>query len=206
MYTLSSPSKFAFNATEYQTLFDLTPEDLSKKIVDFPASLNSFSVELLEKNQQVVACDQVYGDPDALQKLSNTILENPQLSGRASILNKFDVDFKRGQKENRYVQGGFPHLPFKDHQFDLMLSSFFFFSPESTLESCWHNLMEMLRVATEVRIYPLLLDQSATALLGSLMLKLQMESFGVEVRSVTFPKLPNSAMLRVWAQNCQLKS
>jgi hypothetical protein len=200
MYSLSNRPSVAFNIAEYEVLFNLAPTDLTKKIVDFPAGLNSFTAEMVSKNLQVVACDPLYAS-DEIEKFSAVILKNVVLPDRISILKQFYVDFTKEAGGHYYVSGNLPNLPFANHQFDLMLSSFFFFSPESTAESCWDNLVEMLRVATEIRIYPL---QNSTELLGPLMLKLQAASFGVEVRSIIFPKLPNAGMLRVWSQNCQL--
>lgn len=202
MYSLSNRPKVAFNIAEYEILFNLTPTDLTKKIIDFPSGLNSFTAEMVSKNLQVVACDPLYAS-DELQKFSDAMLKNALLPDRTLILKEFYTDFTKEAGGHYYVGGNLPTLPFANHQFDLMLSSFFFFSPEATTENCWNNLMEMLRVATEVRIYPL---QNSTELLGPLMLKLQAASFGVEVRSIIFPKLPNAGMLRVWSQNCQLPS
>lgn len=200
MNMLQDQVKPAFNAAEYQILFDLTPDNLTQKIIDFPAGLNSFTAE----NKNVVACDEIYDASLKREKRAKAILEDVQLSNRNQILEKFNADFEKGLTENRYVQGMLPKLPFKDHQFDLMLCSFSFFEKKAHLEDYWRMLIEMLRVATEIRIYPILNDKNSSEVLGPLMLKLQANGFGVEIRSVKFPNLPHSAMLRVWSQNCQL--
>ncbi len=185
--------------SQYQTLFSLTPDDLTKKIIDFPARLNSFNAEMFQQNHLSVACDELYMDPLKLKKFSQ---ENLTIKANdAKTIQQFEQDFQHGFKENRYVAGTLPRLPFTNYQFDLLLSSFFFFFNEDDLDQCWNNLMEMLRVATEVRVAPLSENQ---AFLGPLMLKLQTHAFGIEVRSITVPNLTNSAMLRVWSQNCPL--
>lgn len=185
--------------SEYQALFSLTSDELGKKIIDFPARLNSFNAEMFQQNHLSVACDELYADPLKVKQLSETNLTAK--TDHTITLQQFTQDFQHGFKENRYVAGTLPRLPFTNYQFDLLLSSFFFFFNEDDLDQCWNNLMEMLRVATEVRVAPLSENQ---AFLGPLMLKLQTHAFGIEVRSITVPNLTNSAMLRVWSQNCPL--
>lgn len=193
------------NLSEYQVLFNLTPEDLGKKIIDFPAGLNSFSAEMFQQNHHVVACDESYVNTSTLKQLAEKIIEeNQQDAHKTATIKHFEKDFPQGLKENRYVAGKLPKLPFSNHQFDLLLCSFFFFFNGDSIENGWNNLMEMLRIATEVRISPLLADQNPETLLGPLMLKLQTYSFGIEIRSISFPKLPASAMLRVWSQHCPI--
>lgn len=189
------------NLSDYQQLFNLTPEDLGKKILDFPAGLNSFSAEMLEQHHTAVACDEMYTDPVRLKQLGKTISahENHQ-----ATLQKFTEDFQPGIQQNRYINGALPTLPFSYHEFDLLLCSFFFFFNGDDLANYWDNLIEMLRVATEVRIAPLVSTQNLEQLLGPLMLKLQAHSFGIEVRSINSSDLPASAMLRVWSQHCQI--
>ena len=154
---------------------------------------------MFQQNHLSVACDELYADPLKLKQLSETNLIAK--TDNVTTLQQFTQDFQSGFKENRYVVGFLPQLPFSNHQFDLLLSSFFLLFNEDKLDQCWNNLMEMLRVATEVRIAPL---SAAQAFLGPLMLKLQTHSFGIEVCSITAPSLASSAMLRVWSQNCPL--
>ena len=193
------------NLSEYQVLFNLTPEDLDKKIIDFPAGLNSFSAEMFQQNRPAVACDKLYADSLALKQLAEKIVtENQPGADKVATIKYFEKDFPQGFKEKRYVAGNLPELPFSNHQFDLLLCSFFFFFNGDNVDNGWNNLMEMLRIATEVRISPLLADHNPEKLLGPLMLKLQMHSFGIEIRSISSPKLPASAMLRVWSQHCSI--
>jgi hypothetical protein len=96
-------------------------------------------------------------------------------------------------------------VSFKSYTFDLLLSSFFLFLQPESVENIWEKLMEMLRVATEVRIYPLPSNKVTTDQLGALMLKLQQNNFGIEIRSIVAPGWPNAGMLRIWSQNCSLK-
>lgn len=194
----------AFNASEYQTFFDLTEDDLSKKILDFPGGMNSFSAEIFAKNHHVSACDDIYTSDMPINQLSETLLKNPVLPMRDVIIDKFKADFSTDLKKDRYIKGSLPHLPFDNYAFDLLLCSFFLFTNSENLSQCWNKLIEMLRVSTEVRIYPITSEENLAPLLGSLMLKLQAEQYGIEIRSIVFSPLPNAGMLRIWSQNCTL--
>jgi len=63
-----------------------------------------------------------------------------------------------GKARGTYVPGALPHLPFYDQTFDIALSSHFLFLYTDNLSYSFHaaSLREMLRVAREVRIFPLL--------------------------------------------------
>lgn len=194
----------SLNLSEYQMLFNLTPSDLEKKIIDFPAGLNSFTSELFLHNQSIIACDEIYVDPEKLKLLAEKTFNNSLSEKQKMIITQFIKDFEKGFQENRYIPKKSSTLPFNNHQFDLMLSPFFLSTDMTEPDICWNNLVEMLRVATEVRISPLLDGKNLENLLGPLMLKLQQNSFGMEIRSVTLSDLPHAAMLRIWSQNCEL--
>jgi hypothetical protein len=57
-----------------------------------------------------------------------------------------------------YVAGTLPHLPFRDQAFELALCSHFLFLYSDGLDAAFHQgaILELLRVAGEVRIFPLL--------------------------------------------------
>ena len=67
-------------------------------------------------------------------------------------------------------------------------------------------IRELARVAKEVRIFPLI-DRHGqpSPFLGPVLLGLQEGNYGVEVKEVPYHLQPKgNAMLRVWAQQCQL--
>jgi ubiquinone/menaquinone biosynthesis C-methylase UbiE len=76
---------------------------------------------------------------------------------RMSAMKQFLQDYNAGKKEGRYIEGSLPHLPFEEQQFDLALSSHFLFLYSEHLDEQFHKeaIAEMLRVAKEVRIFPL---------------------------------------------------
>ena len=67
-------------------------------------------------------------------------------------------DYPEGKEQGRYVTGELPSLPFSSSSFDLALCSHFLFtySEQFTVEFHVQSVVEMARVAHEVRIFPLL--------------------------------------------------
>ncbi len=75
-----------------------------------------------------------------------------------TAMRRFIADYPQGKTENRYLEASLPELPFDDGAFDLALSShlLFLYSEQLDLDFHLQALEEMLRVATEVRVFPLL--------------------------------------------------
>ena len=73
-------------------------------------------------------------------------------------MNLFLDSYDEGKKEGRYISASLPVLPFKDNEFDIALSSHFLFLYSDNLSYDFHveAVREMLRVAGEARIFPLL--------------------------------------------------
>ncbi len=97
-------------------------------------------------------------------------------------------------------------LPFADFAFDLALCPDYLFNGSESLDLHLQQILELARVAKEVRIFPLSNSQGVpSSLLGPVLLGLQQENYGVEVRDVTSSLRPTgNAMLRVWAQQCHV--
>jgi ubiquinone/menaquinone biosynthesis C-methylase UbiE len=77
---------------------------------------------------------------------------------RMSAMQRFLADYEGGKREGRYVEAALPTLPFADQSFDLALSSHFLFLYSEHFSESFHRaaIIEMCRVAQEVRIFPLL--------------------------------------------------
>ena len=75
-----------------------------------------------------------------------------------AALRGFLADYDAGRLAGRYVDAALPVLPFADDAFDLALSSHFLFLYSGQFDLDFHvaALREMLRVAAEVRVFPLL--------------------------------------------------
>ena len=99
-------------------------------------------------------------------------------------------------------------LPFADFSFDFALSAYGLFTDMDAQDINIHLqvIRELARIAKEVRIFPLIDSHGEPfPLLGPVLLGLQQEQYGVEVREVNYSLQPKgNAMLRVWAQQCQL--
>jgi len=70
----------------------------------------------------------------------------------------FANDFELNRGGSRYVEGQLPVLDFRDSTFDLALCSHFLFLYSEHFDSMFHlaSIIELLRVANEVRIFPIL--------------------------------------------------
>ena len=77
---------------------------------------------------------------------------------RMAAMTDFLADYVAGKAQARYVDAELPHLPFPDLSFDLALCSHFLFLYTTQLGEAFHQtaIREMCRVASEVRIFPLL--------------------------------------------------
>src|SRR5262249_23566800 len=101
---------------------------------------------------------------------------------------RFLADYTQGKQQGRYRNDVLPKLNFKDNQFDFCLCSHFLFAnSELSLAAHVANIKEMARVAKEVRIFPLSnAFGEISSLLGPVMLQLQMEQYGAEVKQVAY--------------------
>src|SRR5436305_12436179 len=70
----------------------------------------------------------------------------------------FLADFAQGRNDGRYITATLPTLPFVNDSFDLALVSHLLFLYSEQLDYDFHRnaVLELLRVAKEVRVFPLL--------------------------------------------------
>ncbi|HEX8235718.1 MAG TPA: hypothetical protein VF600_07150 [Abditibacteriaceae bacterium] len=165
---------------EHARMFALTEEDLPRRILGCGDGPASFNCEWTKRGGHVVSCDPIYeyskGQieerfqaiyPKMLAELQQnahdfvwTYIRSPHDLGnrRRVAMQLFIKDFDRGKQEGRYRAESLPWLSFSDGAFDLALSSHFLFlySDHLSLEFHRESIREMLRVAREVRIFPLL--------------------------------------------------
>ena len=164
---------------EYVKMFDLTNDDLNKYILgcgDGPASFNSIHTSKMKK---CISIDPIYQftkiqienkirdtfnnvigqTSDNIDKFNWNKIKNVDelLRIRMNAMNVFLNDYENGLKENRYIYAELPKLPFDDNEFDLVISAhfLFFYSDNLSLEFHKNSIKEMLRVANEVRIFPI---------------------------------------------------
>ena len=165
---------------EYRAMFALSPDDLRKRILGCGDGPASFNAELTELGGSVVSVDPVYQFSreeirSRIEEVRPSLLENVRENREAFVwnvipnveflenlrmtaMNRFLADFEKGCDEGRYRSEGIPELVFRVQEFELALVSHFLFLYSENLDEEFHfnGLMELLRVAREVRVFPLL--------------------------------------------------
>jgi len=171
---------FGRSLDEYQKMFNLTAADLAGQILgvgDGPASFNAegtkrgyfitsidpiyafAGVEIQSRFDAVVdgIIEQVRNTPDDWVWSYHRSPDDLRLR-RERSLRLFLEDYEMGKTVGRYITAELPSLPFADQQFDLAVCSHFLFLYSAHFDEDFHlrSLQELLRVAKEVRVFPLL--------------------------------------------------
>lgn len=103
-------------------------------------------------------------------------------------MREFLADFPAGKQEDRYRTAELPTLPFCDAEFDLALCSHYLFL-YGTLGLSFHaaSIIELTRVAAEIRIFPLVqLDGQKSPFLPAVCDTLEASGFLGEVVQVAY--------------------
>lgn len=165
---------------EYIAMFALSEHDLDSRILSCADGPAGFNAEMRVAGQTVISADPIYQFtaeeirgridavyPTVMEQLERnlddyvwTSIASPAALGklRLETMQKFLADFPAGKRQGRYRPCSLPALPFADQAFDLALCSHFLFlySKQYAAEFHCQSIREMLRVAKEVRIFPLL--------------------------------------------------
>jgi len=161
-------------------MFALSPSDLQLSIVGCGDGPASFNAEATRRGITVTSCDPIYqwSTSQLRDRIADTyaqIIEQTRQNeheflwdtfgsveelGRARMtaMQEFLDDYDRGKAEGRYVEAALPRLPFADQSFGLALCSHFLFLYTDQLGEDFHHaaVEELCRIATEVRVFPLL--------------------------------------------------
>jgi hypothetical protein len=108
---------------------------------------------------------------------------------RLAAMGRFLADFEKGKRHGRYIAAALPKLPFKDRQFSLALVSHLLFLYSEKFDGDFHiaAFEELLRVAGEVRVFPLLgLDRRWSPHVGPVINHLTRAGFVAEVTAVEY--------------------
>lgn len=195
--------------TEYVAFFDLDEQSLTGRVLDCCAGASGFAVELAARGGEVTAVDPAYADATLLLEEAararsggDAIIDDNdgrfvwawygsqerRRALRESALDAFSDDFRRSPR--RYAAAALPDLPFPAGAFDLALSSHLLFTWSDVLDERWHEraLRELLRVATEVRVFPLVVKGTGAPVLflPSLMERLRGDGYLVETVGVPY--------------------
>ena len=209
---------------EYVRMFDLTPDELKLSILDCAGGPASFNFEMTRLGYKVISCDPIYQftTDEIHQRIQDTYqtiidgvratkdnnvwhdIHSPEQLGqtRMAAMRQFLDDFPQGIKEGRYVTDELPILSFRTEQFDLALCSHLLFTYSEQLGAEFHlnSILEMCRVAKEVRVFPLLVSFSGetSPLLQPIMDELQKRGYKVEINQVPYEfQKGGNKMLRI---------
>lgn len=191
---------------EYVRMFALSNEDFGRRTLDCAAGPSSFAADAGSRGSDVVAADPLYAfsadeirgrveavRPDIMAQVrrqreqfvweyfeSPDHLEEVRMGACRVFLDDYADDAGRAN----YRADSLPALGFAGGSFDLALCSHFLFLYSDRLDAAFHfvSLRELLRVAAEVRVFPV------TDLAGrpSPHLPAVREGFNTEVRRVDY--------------------
>ena len=165
---------------EYSRMFALTSADYARGILDCGGGPASFAAESAVAGYRVIAVDPVYSVPPEVIRSRFEAVAGPMLSQvrstpddwvwsyhrdpedlfcrRREALERFLDDYPTGLDEMRYQFGELPTLPFGNDTFGLAVCSHLLFLYSDLLDEAFHveSVLELCRVAGEVRLFPIL--------------------------------------------------
>lgn len=196
---------------EYWLMFGLTERDLDKKILGIGDGPASFNAEMKELGNNVTSVDPLYeftgeeieerfyavvdnvieqvkSSPGDWTWTYHTSPEDLKLHRKQAIV-KFLRDYDKGKTDGRYMVGELPSIDFKDDSFDIAVCSHFLFLYSEHYDYEFHrnSVYEMLRIAGEVRIFPLLdLMLNRSPHIKPLREELESNGYRVEIKKVGY--------------------
>lgn len=178
---------------EYRAMFSLTEADLAGRVLDCCAGAASLVAEANARGGQAVAADPVFAL--GLDRVADAVQASS--SGGQQLVDDHGDQFvwhwygDRGRRDRmrteaaevflddarrhpgRYLAAELPRLPFATGSVDLALCSHLLFTWARRFDRAWHRaaLVELARVATQVRVFPLVRagDGSPTPFLDDLL-------------------------------------
>ncbi|WP_411876958.1 SAM-dependent methyltransferase [Vulcanococcus limneticus] len=165
---------------EYSAMFSLAGADMAGRILGCGDGPAGFNAEATKRGAKVVSCDPIYafGKADIEARIAATyqlVIDQTRQNQnefvwkaiasveelgrvRMAAMQTFLDDYPAGVVEGRYLNSELPSLPFSDRHFDLALCSHLIFLYSRQLDEAFHHssLLELCRVAKEVRVFPLL--------------------------------------------------
>jgi hypothetical protein len=161
-------------------MFALSDADLGLRILGCADGPASFNAESTRRGTAVVSVDPLYRLDtqtirDRIAATYGQVLEQArrnrrqfvwdtiqsvELLGRIRMqtMDAFLNDYDLGKRQGRYIDAELPSLAFPDKSFDLAVCSHFLLLYTEHLTETFHRsaILELCRVACEVRIFPLL--------------------------------------------------
>ncbi|MGF1460511.1 MAG: SAM-dependent methyltransferase [Leptolyngbyaceae cyanobacterium] len=196
---------------EYVAMFNLTAQDLAGAILGCGDGPAAFNATLTQRGGRVTSVDPLYAfTPEQIQArieaTYDVILAQVRQSQvdyvwetipsvealgqtRMQAMSDFLADYTTGQTSGRYVVGSLPDLPFEYQPFDLALVShlLFLYSDHLSCDFHWRSLINLLRFAREVRVFPLLtLDCVISPHLATVQAQLTQAGYPVTIQTVAY--------------------
>ena len=181
-------------------MFCLSDADLRLTILGCADGPASFNAEATRRSVRVISADPLYRSDtveirnrivathDHMLEQTRRNIDQFVWDGIGSVeelgrlrmqaMEIFLEDYDCGKRQGRYVDAELPALPFPDDSFDLALCSHFLFLYTQHLSESFHRaaILELCRVAPEVRIFPLLgLDGGPSRYVAGMMHQLRDE-------------------------------
>jgi hypothetical protein len=213
---------FGRSLTEYQRMFQLSPNDMEREILDIAGGPASFNAEMAQLGHAVTSIDPIYEfSGQEIQKRFDACVDNiieqvrntpkdwvwsyhksPEdlRRNREKSLALFLADYERGKAEHRYVAGALPDLP-TERRYDLVLCSHFLFLYSEQLSYDFHQqaILKLLEYSHELRIFPLLtLGLERSPYLDDLRRGLDQQGYFSEITKVDYEiQRGGNEMLRI---------
>jgi hypothetical protein len=208
---------------EYRSMFSLSEADLDLNILGCGDGPASFNAEMTELGKSVVSIDPVYQFSaaqieqrvrDTYDAIISQVKQNADryvwhtfsdanALGRARLdaMEKFLSDYELGRAEGRYKYQALPSLGFNDGHFELCLCShlLFLYAEQLSLDFHLASIQELLRVAAEVRIFPLVqLNCQPYPHLDVVLASLSSQGYSVQIEPVAYEfQKGGNKMLRI---------
>ncbi len=202
---------FGRSLGEYCQMFALSEDDLARNIIGVGDGPASFNAEMHALGKRVVSIDPLfrfsandiewrfYAVVDAIIAQVKatpddwvwTYHHSPEhlRQHRINVLTRFIADYEAGKKTGRYLVGELPHLDVPDDQFDVALCSHFLFLYSDHFSYEFHRraILDMLRVAREVRVFPLMtLMLQPSSYVGPLVEELRSLGYTAQIQTVHY--------------------
>ena len=196
---------------EYVAMFALSPRDLESRIIGCGDGPASFNAELTRRGGRVVSIDPLYecrvgAIADRIREVTPIVLGQLRqnldefvwrhfdsweavAAQRHASMSAFLEDYGGPGRGDRYIAAELPSLPFASGSFDLALCSHFLFlySQHFTLEFHVASMRELVRLAPDVRVFPVLeLGGARSRHLEAAIDTLRADGHAVDVRQVEY--------------------
>lgn len=167
---------------EYVAMFGLDSDDLPARVLDCSAGAACFVADAHERGVAAIAVDPAYASPlgdlrrlvrSDLTGCVNMVQRDVQhftwewygsLERREQMRHDAAEAFlaDRQNRPSHYIAASLPQLPFGVGSFELAVCSHLLFTWSPELDHEWHRdaLVELTRVAREVRVFPLVVRRT----------------------------------------------